>query len=175
MIGSCRDTTRFRVQEEYVLLSFAKVAAATVLAVGGVVAAPTAPAAVAAPIAPMMEPPQPAELRLCLAPSGALQPTLPASTGLGPSSNYPDGPRTCSWNNKPSVKYYCLGGSRSTTIHIVSNRAGSNEQRRKIYPVMCDGQLRTLTSSTYPPLGGPYHVHWHLNAGTFTGAYLYVG
>lgn len=125
--------------------------------------------AVAAPTAAHAA--DPAPLALCAYPTNTIVTNFPQGSSLGASSKYPDGPRTCTYHSKRAVSYYCLGNYHSETyIHLINNPNGA----RTINYAVCDGTLRTLGSARYPAGNGPYHVHWHVETGSFTGSYMKI-
>ncbi|MFV2101158.1 hypothetical protein [Micromonospora sp. LOL_024] len=112
-----------------------------------------------------------APLAMCAHPSNTIVTNFPQGSSLGPSSRYSDGPRTCSYYTKRAVSYYCLGNYHSETyINIINNPTGA----RKVYYAVCDGTLRTFVAAHYPAGSGPYHVHWHVNIGSYTGSYMKI-
>lgn len=86
----------------------------------------------------------------------------------GKSWFYPDNPRSCSWDGKRTITYWCSSKDPDTPtyLNVIANRGN----KRLVQEVICDGTQHTGGAELYPDFPGPYHVHWHVREGEWNSA-----
>jgi hypothetical protein len=103
--------------------------------------------------------------------------TFPQSWYLPNSAtwDFENGPRTCRFNSKRSVSYECWSETGSTTIDFIAGAAGEDGDRNS-FAADCDGRKHDISAATgwRGATHTPYHIHWHLDGGSFRGSTLTV-